>query len=325
VALGEVWSRIRAVRLVPFLGAVLLATITFPLRTVRWRYLLQLEGVTLPFVPLWHATAIGFMGNNLLPARAGEVARMYAASKLTSVKFAAALGSIAVERVLDGLTLVALLVVAILAGGFTPQVSIAGMTVAPAGVARVGAAVFMLVLIGCLTFVYAPRPFLGLARWMTGRLLPTSWGRRLMEFLDAVLAGLDVLKSPGRLVRSLFWSLVVWSVMGASFWMGLVAFDVDASWSTALMLETLIAFGVAIPSTPGFFGPFEAATRVSFALYGLDETSAASFAVGYHIATFIPITLLGIWSLGRASLALGDLRADVKRPERAGAGRSEGA
>lgn len=286
----------------------MLATGTFPLRTVRWRYLLRLEGVALPFVPLWHATAIGFMANNLLPARAGEVARAYVASKVTRVKFATAFASIAVERMLDGLTLVALLSIAVAAGGFAPRVTVAGVTVAPAAVARGAAILFALLFVACVVFVYVPGPFLRVARWAGGRVLPAAWVAHVMDLLDAVLAGLDVLKSPARLGLALFWSVVVWVTMAASFWLGFVAFQVEAPWSAPVMLETLIAFGIAIPSTPGFFGPFEAATRVSFALYGLDATSAASYAIGYHIATFIPITLLGMWSLGRAHLHLGELR-----------------
>ena len=112
----------------PFAGAVILATAVFPIRTIRWRYLLQLEGGRLPFVPLWHATAIGFMANNLLPARAGEFARAYAARRLTGVRLSAAIASVAVERVMDGLVLVGLLAVAIAWGGLAGGTTVGGVS-----------------------------------------------------------------------------------------------------------------------------------------------------------------------------------------------------
>lgn len=306
VDLAKLWTHIRNVRVVPALAAVAVATASFPLRTVRWRFLLRLEGVTLPFMPLWHATAVGFMANNLLPARAGELARAFVASRLTRAKFTTALASIAIERVLDGLTLVTLLTVAIWAGGFAPDTTVAGVT--PADVAR-GAAIGFTVLLGALlVLVHFPEPVLALANRIGRRLLPARWAEKGLETLRGLLSGLEVLKNPGRFVAAAFWSFVVWGTVGASFWLAFTAFATPAPWSAALMLVTLVAFGVAIPSTPGFFGPFEAATRVAFMLYGLDATRAAAYAVSYHLATFIPITLLGMWSLSRAHLHLSALR-----------------
>lgn len=305
VPLAELWARIRQVRAWPFLGAVVLATLMFPLRTVRWRYLLRFEGVTLPYVPLWHATAIGFMANNLLPARAGELARAYTASKVTPVRFSTAFASIAVERVLDGLTLVAFLAVAIWAGGFSAETMIGGVPLIE--IARGAALLFAAALVAALLLVHWPRPALALTGKLTRRLLPLHWSQRMVNTLEGLLGGLDALKSPGRLTLTAFWSVVVWGVAAASFWLAFAAFDVVAPWSAALMLQGLIALGVALPSSPAFFGPFEAAIRVSFALYGLDATSAASYALTYHVATFVPITLLGMWSLGRAHVHLGEL------------------
>ena len=116
VPLAEVVEHMRAARIVPFAACVLVATLGFPIRTIRWQYLLRLDGEKLPFVPLWHATAIGFMANNLLPWRAGELARAYAARRLTGVPFMTAAATLVVERVMDGLTLVAMLGLAMFAG-----------------------------------------------------------------------------------------------------------------------------------------------------------------------------------------------------------------
>lgn len=306
MALREVWLHLRSVRPVPFLGAVALATATFPLRTIRWQSLLRFEGVTLPFVPLWHATAIGFMANNLLPARAGEVARAYTAARVTPVRFATAFASIAVERVLDGLTLVALLVAGIWAGGFAAGTTVGGVTLG--GIARGTGGLFAALLLAAFVFVHWPAPTMRLTRRVVTRLLPERAARWIVTTLEGVLAGLDALRSPGRFARVAAWSFVVWGCNAASFWLAFVAFDLPVPVSGGLLLAALIAFGVAIPSSPGFFGPFEAVCRVTLALYGVAASNAVSYAVGYHLATFLPITLLGIWSLGRTHVQLRDIR-----------------
>jgi uncharacterized protein (TIRG00374 family) len=313
VSLAEVWARLRRAHWAPLLATVALATLRFPLVTVRWRYLLRLEGSALPFLPLWHATAIGFMANNLLPARAGEVARAYAARRLTNVRFSTALASIAVERVVDGIALVTLLVIAIWAGGFAPDTSVAGVTLG--GIAKGAGLLFGGTLVAAIVLVHWPRPFLRIARRFASRTLPERWATRFVGILEGMLLGLEALRSPRRFAAVLLWSLLIWIVASASFWTGFLAFDIAVPWSAALLQQGLVAFGVGIPSSPGFVGVFEAVTRVSLALYGVDEGRAVSYAIGYHVTTFLPITLLGMWSLARARLHLADLRGAADDPE----------
>lgn len=306
VSLNEVWQHLGRVRPLPLLGTIVLATASFPLRTVRWRYLLRYEGSSLAFTPLWHATAIGFMANNILPARAGELARAYTARRLTPVRFSTAFASIAVERVMDGIILVALLAIAIWAGGFAPGTAVGGFTLG--GIAQSGAVLFAGLLVVALVLVHWPGPALRVADWIARRVFSDRWAAWLMETLRGMLAGLDALRSAGRFAAITLWSLVVWLVTATSFWLGFVAFGIEVPWSAALLLLGLIAFGVAIPAAPGFFGPFEAFSRLALALYGVAPDHAVSYAIGYHISTFFPITLLGIWSLSRAHLHLRDLQ-----------------
>ena len=208
VSLREVLVHLRAARPLPFLGAVVLATATFPIRTIRWRSLLQMNDTRLPFVPLWHATAIGFMANNLLPARAGELARAYAARQLTGVRFTAAMGSVAVERVFDGLVLVGLLAAGIALGGFARGVAVGG--VALARVATVAVVVFVVALGFAFWLVHRPAPALRVARWCAERVMPRRWAEHAVGFLEGLLGGLDALTSPRRFALVVGGSLVLW-------------------------------------------------------------------------------------------------------------------
>jgi uncharacterized membrane protein YbhN (UPF0104 family) len=108
-----------------------------------------------------------------------------------------------------------------------------------------------------------------------------------------------VLRSPVRLAGVVLWSLVLWLVNALAFYIGFDAFDIPVSYAGALMLQGLLVFGISVPSTPGFFGPFEAVIVAVLALYGVSSSLAFSYAISFHVTTFVPITLLGLWSMAR--------------------------
>jgi uncharacterized protein (TIRG00374 family) len=303
---GEVIAHARRANPGLLLLAVLLATATFPLRTIRWRLILRdVDGHRFPMLPLWHATAIGFMANNLLPARAGEVARAYVAGRQLPVRFMTALASIGVERVFDGLVMLGLMALAIAAPSFPAQTLVGGRSLST--LATSAAVFFGALLLIALLVVHRPAPWLALLGRLTRRLLPARGAERVMHWAEGIVAGLAVLKSPPRFAGVVFWSLVLWITNAAAFAVCFRAFGLSVPLEGALLLQGVIGFGVAVPSTPGFVGVFEAATLLTLSVYGVDPSLAVSYALTYHLTTFIPITLLGLGSLSRLRLRLGEL------------------
>jgi uncharacterized protein (TIRG00374 family) len=306
VSFAEVWAGIRRAHRGWLLACVAVATLPFPLRALRWRVLLRFEGERVPLGPIWHATAIGFMANNLL-GRVGEVARAYAARRLTGVRFTTAVASIGVERLFDGLTIVALLLVGIAGGGFTGEATTVRRAAVSTGILFAAA-------LGLAILVVAwPVWWLGLAERVASRVLPRHWADRIVSLLEGMIDGLSALRAPGRFAAVLVWSVILWLVNAASFTLAFKAFGLSLPAGAPLVFQGILAFGVAVPSSPGYFGVFEAAARIALALYGVSETQAASLAIGYHVTTFIPITLLGLWSLTRSQMRLGGLRDEKER------------
>src|SRR5438093_3671901 len=171
------------------LAAVALATLTFPLRTLRWQLILRdVGGQRLPLLPLWHATAIGFMANNLLPVRAGEFARAYAAKHALPVRFTTALASVGVERVLDGLVLVGLLTLALGAPSFPHHATIGGASLS--SVATAAAVLFGAILVLALLVVHRPAPWLALLKRAAHAALPVRVADRVTYAAEGLLAGL---------------------------------------------------------------------------------------------------------------------------------------
>lgn len=324
--LGAIAAEVAAADPWWLLGAVFVATAGYLLRAMRWRVLLTPLRPQIPLRPRFAATAIGFMVNNLLPARAGEFARAWSLARMEKLRTSACLASLAVERLFDGITVVALLVVSLSLPGFRADTALAGERVGGA-VAGFGTVLAIVVLVVVLVLA---RP--GMARAMArpvASLLPGAAGDRALSILDGLIEGLGSLRSPVLVVRAAVWSLVFWLWHSASFWLGFRAFGIDAGYADALFLNGVTALAVAIPSAPGFFGPFEAAVRVALVdVLGVGENPALAFAAGYHIATFIPVTAIGLWYFWRMGFSFREMAPARKGGEvamRRGRGEPSGA
>lgn len=285
-----------------------LGTLTFPLRLVRWRLMLRgADDRPFGWAPLWHAVAIGFMANNLLPARAGEVARAWVARRETDARFTTALSSIAVERIFDGLVMLALMALAIAAPSFPARTMLGDVSLAH--VAAWSAVVFAGALVVAFFVVLRPEPWLRAFERAVNALLPARFAAKLDGVAEGLVAGLGVLKRPGRFLGVVWWSLVLWLVNALSFAVCFRAFGLPVPAAGALLIQGIIGFGVALPAAPGFFGVFEWAAQYTLKIYGIGASLGLAYAFAYHLSGFVPITLLGLYSLTRIHLRLGDLRA----------------
>jgi hypothetical protein len=292
----------------PLALGVVLATLTFPVRLVRWRLLLRSDsGAPLPAGPLWHAIAIGFMANNLLPFRAGELVRTFAATKLSGARFTASMSSIAVERVFDGLAVVALLGLGLLMSDLPSGVVVAGVSVA--GAAQVAGILSLGALVAAGVVVAFPTA----AERLIRRLLPAGrMTERIISVIEGFRHGLAALRSPALLAGVTVWSLICWLTNALALYVTFHAFDIPVGFGGALLMQGVLVIGISVQLTPGFVGQFEAAIVAALALYGISNDLASSYAIAFHGTTFLPITLLGAWSLARTPVALSDLRGSPR-------------
>lgn len=304
VEVQEVWAGIRGMRPGWFLAAIAVTTAGFAIRAMRWKLLLAPLDPGTSFRSRFRAVCIGFMGNNLLPARAGEFARVYAFSRMEPVPLSGALGSLVVERFLDGVIILGLLALVMAAPGFPSEVTLAGR---PVG-AAMGAvsAILLAVMLPVVLILLWPRPAVRGAEWVARR-LPGGKGAALVGALEAFLEGLSALRDPRFLLPALGWSLFFWLWHSWSFWLGFRAFGIEADFMAALFLNAVLAFFVAVPSSPGFFGTFHAGALVGLSVYGVAEDRVLAFAFGQHLGGFIPVTLMGLWFTWRLGLSLGDV------------------
>ncbi len=299
---AAVWGLLRRSNGWLWLASTVVATAIFPVRARRWRTILDPVVPRLPFAPLWRATAVGMMVNNVAPARAGELARpIVLVRERPDVPFGAALASLAVDRVFDAIVLLLLLFVAPLDTAFPPAARLYGRSV-PA--LALGTALLTVVLIaGLYAVVIAPEAFARVLARAARRVAP-RWEARGAEAVRAFARGLAVLRDPRRFAAVFAWSLAHWLLCAWSLWIGFRAVGIGAPFSAALFVNSLQSVASAIPASPGFFGVFESVSRAGLAVYGVPATLAVSWALGYHVLTFVPITVFGFVHLAQLGLTL---------------------
>ena len=304
---AEIWHAITGSNIPLLILSAVVATCIFPLRAIRWRIILEPTASKLPLGPLWRSIAIGMMVNNVYPARLGEIARAYALTRETDrVRLTASVASLAVDRVFDALALMLLLLSAMLSPAFPSDVTIGGQPV------QRGAAIFAAGAIGLFVVLYLivffPQRLVALYTAVAGR-VSKKLATRGSEIIHTFSEGLGVLRSPSRFAAVFFWAVVHWLVNGVAFWLAFKAFGIDVPFSAANFLQGIIAIGVALPSSPGFFGFFEAAAVIGLNVYGVARGPAVSWALGFHILSFIPITLFGFYYFARLGLHFKDFKS----------------
>src|SRR5690606_24660015 len=138
------------------------------------------------------------------------------------------------------------------------------------------------------------------------------------DAVEAFLAGLAVLRTPALILRVSVWSVGLWLLNALSFWLAFRAFGIPVGFGGALFLQSLIAIMVAAPSAPGFFGPYEAAVKIGLVgLWGVEANKALGFAIGFHIGSFIPVTVIGLYYAWRLGFTPREVEQSEKVVERA--------
>ncbi|HEU4562993.1 MAG TPA: lysylphosphatidylglycerol synthase transmembrane domain-containing protein [Gemmatimonadaceae bacterium] len=308
VDLASVASHLREANLPLLLLAAALATACLLVRVPRWKTILAPIDEHLDFGPLWRATAIGTMVNNVVPARVGELARAFALSReRPSIPFSASFASLAVDRVFDAVAVMLLMAVAIADPSF-PR-GHGDVTTRVANTIGLGTVFAVLLLAMLYLLVFLPERIIRLYERITRRLAPALEARG-RDALLAFASGLGVLRHPLRFTAVFAWTVAFWMLNALAFWLGFRAVGIHVSYTAALLVQGVIVVGVAIPQAPGFWGVFEAAAKFALVdVYGVPAGQAVSWAIGFHLLSFLPITLIGAWYFVRLGLHFRELGA----------------
>jgi uncharacterized protein (TIRG00374 family) len=264
------------------------------IRAQRWRVFLRPMGVP-PMRTLAAATNIGFMANMLLPLRIGEVIRPVLVARREHLPINGLLASILLERIFDMFTILVLFGVSALLVPVSPQVRQWGAMLTGLAVA-VGGVVILI--------RWQERLALALVRRVCD-LLPEAVGTGVYSFIGGFVKALEILDSPTAFLLAFGWSLYLWLGIAIIYALGIVAFAFAAPLLVgALVVTTVVAIAVSVPSAPGYIGSFQIGCVLALAIFGVAESQAVAYSFALHVTQSVAIILAGLYSLWTQNMSL---------------------
>jgi uncharacterized protein (TIRG00374 family) len=266
--------------------ALAIMLVTLYLRALRWAVLFYpRKGMSVGH--LLGTMNVGYAFNNILPLRVGELVRAYLIGEVEKVSAAHALSTIVVERTLDIITVVALLVVTL------PFVDAPGWATGPAlflGVGFLGLAVLL------ATLSAARERAMALVGWAV-RFLPERLAGPTERAADAAIQGFAVLRQPAAISQAAVLSAASWVTSAVLMFVTLRAFNLDVPFTAGLFVMAATSLGMVVPSSPGYIGVFHAIAIESLVnVFDVNRNAAASYALGQHAMLYmVPIVIAGIY------------------------------
>lgn len=263
---------------------------------------------------------IGFSFNNILPFRMGEVARCLVFSKQHKLPVPVVVSSIVLERFFD--------LIGVLFFFGIGLVTIRGVDPNIQKTAMVGAAAAVVGVIGGIAYVLWTKPVLNLIERILKSipLLPHKLTDKICSILEAGATGLSSIRNVRLLMFMLIVSLVKWGLNGLLVWLSLWSFNIDVPVTVAMLLLGVIAFGVAVPSAPGYFGVMQLCFTVVLGLFlkGEDDRAAIlASSIYFQMTQWIPVTLAGLIYFAISGLNLHEVEQEQTVLEEEGAPLSE--
>jgi glycosyltransferase 2 family protein len=269
------------------LPALLLLAAANLLRALRWQSLFDAR-TRPPYVPTLEAMLVGQFFNNVLPARAGELARVLSLHRRANASRGEAMGTVLVERAFDVLALLGLLFVAL---PWFPSLS----WIRAAAWLAIGLALGVAV-VSALLVRYEDRPLEIVLRPL--QYLPFVSRELVVRAATSVGRGLTGIRRWRNAAAAGAWTIVSWLAIALSDWSLMHGFHLGLPFSAALLIAIATGLGMVIPSAPGAIGVFEAAAVVALRAYDVPPSQALSYALVLHAMNLIPYLIAGGILLG---------------------------
>jgi len=308
--LDEFWSTVKGAKFIWLLPAIGVYFIGVWIRAWRWHYLLK-PIKEIPTKTMFPITTIGYMGNNIYPARAGEVLRAVILKRKEGVPVSASLATIIVERIFDGVVMLAFVFVNL--SELAKLTSASGFVGNIQQVAIIGTGVFIGALIIFLLAAMFPQVTAKLGLWVIEKFTPQRFHQRIISIMNKFLDGLASLRSPLNVLMVFITSIIIWLLETGKYWFVMHAFDFQVSFFALMLMNGIVNLATTIPSAPGYIGTFDAPGIAVLTAYGVSQATAAGYTLTLHVALWLPITLLGAYYLAREGIKWSDdLRAETK-------------
>jgi uncharacterized protein (TIRG00374 family) len=297
VSFGEVGATLASANLASIPAFLVVLFLYYWLKAERWKHLLA-PIKRIETRKLFPALMVGYAVSSILPMHLGEVARVLIVRAEHSVRVSALAMSIAVERLLDLVTIPLLFGLAMLAGRDVPDV-----------LAKTGYLIGLIGLGGiAFVWLYVTRP-----EWVIRTVtmvmapLPKGFTQRVVAQLEAGTAGAAALREPRRMALVMGLTLLQWAMMWLCAWLSIRAVGIDASWSAGVLTVALLNVAVALPTSPGFVGSVQAAYVLALLPYSVSKEAAIAASIYFHVLAYASVVVAGLIFLNKAGQSLRSL------------------
>lgn len=302
---GEIWAALRRVDGRWIAPALVFYFVGVWLRAVRWSVLLR-PLVAVSARSIWPVVVVGYTANNVLPLRMGELVRSYLLGRRYGVRKTAALATIAVERLFDGLTMLAFMLAATTVISFTAELQ---------RLALIAFVLFVAILLGLMVLTLGGDLRDRLLQLVLGP-LPTPVADRVERMAASFLGGLGVLTRKGDLLLVATLSLGAWGCEASMYWLVAQGFGLPLTAAVgpagALLTTGVANLATLVPAAPGYVGTFEAGVLLAVnGALGVPRSLALSYAILVHAALWFPVTLWGAIEWWRQHLSLAQARREA--------------
>ncbi len=307
--LAEVWQAIQNAELWWLIPGIAAYGLAVWVRAWRWHYLLRpLQRI--PTSTSFPMVAIGYMGNNIYPARAGEILRAYVLRRRTGVSMSASLATIVVERSFDGIVMLGFVFLNL--PELARVTADSGLVGNIQNLALLGAAGFLLAVVAFLLMAGFTTRAKRALDWGIDRVLPASMRRQASELVGRFLDGLASLRSPGQVGMVTLTSILIWLLETVKYWFVMQAFPFEVSFFALMLMNGIVNLATTIPSAPGYIGTFDAPGIAVLVAYGVSRALATGYTLVLHAALWLPITALGAYYMARESVSWRKVRSEVE-------------
>ncbi|HAW49799.1 TPA: hypothetical protein DCX16_02465 [bacterium] len=265
-----------------FIPAMLVVIISFVPRAVRWDLFLK-ETKRISFNSLFSVMMIGFMVNNILPARLGEFARAYIIGRKEGISRSLSFGTIVLERIFDGLALLFLFGLGMIISPFPEWVRTTG---------AVGLFVFTFGIL-FLIFLKIKRDLMVRLVFNISSLIHKASSEKASYILDRFIDGLASLGNIRDILLITLYSIVAITMLGCEFHILLFSFGIDIPFYAPYFISAIVGLGTMIPAAPGYIGVFHSFCVGGLLLFGVEKDIALSYSIIVHLGQYIPVTLVG--------------------------------
>lgn len=293
VNLARMWAVIESAKLFPIFIVIVLTFLQFVIRAWRWDILLEPIKKT-RFLSRLHSTIVGFAANCILPARLGEFLRANYLGQIEKISGSSAFGTIVIERLFDGFTLLLVLLIGLMGTTFPEKwQSISGSLRGTGFLVLAGYIFLIVVLVG---FKYKAESFVRFLDRLVF-FLPDRYRSRIIDLTKNFSMGLVLTRRPFGWVQAIFYSFLLWFT--ALYQIRLVeqSLSISLPFVATFLVLAMGSFAAMIPSAPGFIGTFHLAVQYGFLFYGIGREEALSAAIVWHAAVFFPTIVFGLISI----------------------------